>query len=363
MSNPAQLAHGPMLIGLVFNVLLYGIMITQLYLYVTTYKRDPLWIKIYVAVLFVADTFNTVCLMVYMYDALIIHFGDTPFLDTANWVFATDPVMTAFIGSMVQSFFAWRIRVLNMSWMFWVPAAVCAFIGAAGGLSTSIAIHFVSHFSEFQKFEIAVIFWLVAAAVGDVFITVALTKYLREHYTGYRATDDRIDGIIRLTVQTGMITAVWAIIDLGVYLGDPTGTHLIFNLPLSKLYSNTLLSSLNARGGWKPQASTVSSGGDALTSPRMIVGSGTHPDVLIERSIEHRGPLDLHQLSSLEMSTKKANYTVDFVEPQLHGVAKKGRRDGKNGPPHVNKSFMASRGASDLDSGFEVMTAKTNTQH
>ena len=53
-----------------------------------------------------------------------------------------------------------------------------AFIGAAGGLSTSIAIHFVSHFSEFQKFEIAVIFWLVAAAVGDVFITVALTKYL-----------------------------------------------------------------------------------------------------------------------------------------------------------------------------------------
>ncbi|KAL1720274.1 hypothetical protein EV715DRAFT_164864, partial [Schizophyllum commune] len=208
---PAQLAHGPMLIGLVFNVLLYGIMITQLYLYVTTYKRDPLWIKIYVAVLFVADTFNTVCLMVYMYDALVNHFGDTPFLDTANWVFAT------------------------------------AFIGAAGGLSTSIAIHFVSHFSEFQKFEIAVIFWLVAAAVGDVFITVALTKYLREHYTGYRATDDRIDGIIRLTVQTGMITAVWAIIDLGVYLGDPSGTHLIFNLPLSKLYSNTLLSSLNAR--------------------------------------------------------------------------------------------------------------------
>ena len=157
--------------------------------------------------------------------------------------------------------------------------------------------------------------------------------------------------------------------------------HLIFNLPLSKLYSNTLLSSLNARGGWKPQASTVSSGGDALTSPRMIVGSGTHvrssaqtddpaagsltstqPDVLIERSIEHRGPLDLHQLSSLEMSTKKANYTVDFVEPQRHIVGKKDRRDGKKGP-RMSKSLMTSRSASDLDSGFEVMTAKTNTQH
>ncbi|TRM63210.1 hypothetical protein BD626DRAFT_495889 [Schizophyllum amplum] len=246
MINPAQLAHGPMFIGLVFNVLLYGIMITQLYIYVSTYRKDPLWIKLYVACLFLADTFNTVFLMIYLYDSLILHFGDVPFLNTANWIFATGEWWTAFIGSMVQAFFAWRIRVLNMSWMFWVPASVCALIGAAGGLSTSIAIHFVSHFSDFQKFEIAVIFWLVAAATGDVFITVALTKYLRTHYTGYRATDDRIDAIMRLVVQTGMVTAVWAIIDLGVYLGDPTGTYVAFRLcfnslctPLCYIYTET----------------------------------------------------------------------------------------------------------------------------
>ncbi|KAJ3555812.1 hypothetical protein NP233_g12117 [Leucocoprinus birnbaumii] len=35
----AEVAHGPMLLGVVFNVLLYGIMITQIYLYYTTYKR------------------------------------------------------------------------------------------------------------------------------------------------------------------------------------------------------------------------------------------------------------------------------------------------------------------------------------
>lgn len=28
-------------------------------------------------------------------------------------------------------------------------------------------------------------------------------------------------------------------------------SHLIFNFPLSKLYSNSLLSSLNSRAGWK----------------------------------------------------------------------------------------------------------------
>lgn len=353
-----------MFIGLVFNVLLYGIMITQLYIYVSTYRKDPLWIKLYVACLFLADTFNTVFLMIYLYDSLILHFGDVPFLNTANWIFATDPVMTAFIGSMVQAFFAWRIRVLNMSWMFWVPASVCALIGAAGGLSTSIAIHFVSHFSDFQKFEIAVIFWLVAAATGDVFITVALTKYLRTHYTGYRATDDRIDAIMRLVVQTGMVTAVWAIIDLGVYLGDPTGTHLIFNLPLSKLYSNSLLSSLNARGGWKPQVSTVSTGADVLTSPRMPGGTGTQPEVFVERSVEHHGAPSLHQISSFELATK------DRHDALTKGFPGEFDRQRKRSLLPVSESFVSSSSVSELGSGletmksdFEIMTAKTNTQH
>ena len=82
---------------------------------------------------------------------------------------------------------------------------------------------------------------------------------------------------IQVTVQTGAITAVCAIVDLIVYLVDNTGTyvlrcrisrqllisnnissHLIFNVPLSKLYTNSLMSSLNARGGWKFAQSSAS---------------------------------------------------------------------------------------------------------
>lgn len=54
-----------------------------------------------------------------------------------------------------------------------------------------------------------------------------------------------------VTVQTGAVTAICATIDVIVFCVDNTGTHLIFNIPLSKLYTNSLMSSLNARGGWK----------------------------------------------------------------------------------------------------------------
>ncbi|EEB93290.1 hypothetical protein MPER_08077, partial [Moniliophthora perniciosa FA553] len=53
------------------------------------------------------------------------------------------------------------------------------------------------------------------------------------------------------TLQTGLITAIWAMADLLSYMLSTTGTHLIFNYVLSKLFINSLLSSLNSRGGWK----------------------------------------------------------------------------------------------------------------
>ncbi|KIY44895.1 hypothetical protein FISHEDRAFT_50392, partial [Fistulina hepatica ATCC 64428] len=174
-----------------------------------------------VALLFVADTISTVFLVVYLYNSLIIHFGilEQLYLSTLELTFAIVVFSTV------------------------------------SGVATSIAIKYVPEFEEFQKFEVAVIFWLATAAVGDIVITVGLVRYLRTHRTGYAATDDRIDRIIRLTVQTGMLSSIWAIIDLAVYLGDPTGTHLIFNFPLSKLYSNSLMSSLNSRGGWLSEGS------------------------------------------------------------------------------------------------------------
>lgn len=56
---------------------------------------------------------------------------------------------------------------------------------------------------------------------------------------------------------------------------QPSGLHLIFNLPLSKLYTNSLMSSLNSRQGWQYDSSTGVSQNRAeqpkgLTRPRNV---------------------------------------------------------------------------------------------
>ncbi|KAI0632408.1 hypothetical protein C8Q77DRAFT_1159036 [Trametes polyzona] len=251
MPSPAALTYGPIFIGVVFNILLYGIMITQTFLYFTVYKKDRLWMKIFVAVLFICDTVNCAFDITFLYIPLVNNFGNPSSLMYATWVFATDPVMTAVIGSLTQIFFAWRVNVLTHS----IPAVIfitfCALCQFCGGLGTSIAVGMIPEFVHFQKFEIIVIVWLAFSAVADCAITIALVWHLRKHKTGFAATDDIVNRIIRLTVQTGLITALCAVIDLILFLATPSGLHLVFNLPLSKLYTNSLMSSLNSRAGWK----------------------------------------------------------------------------------------------------------------
>ncbi|KAI1794885.1 hypothetical protein LXA43DRAFT_91467 [Ganoderma leucocontextum] len=251
MASPAAVTYGPIFVGVIFNVLLYGIMITQTYLYFNVYKKDRLWMKLFVGLLFLCDTLNTAFDIAFLYTPLVNNFGDDTALMYASWVFATDPVMTALIGSLVQCFFAWRVKVLTNSLPAVFFIATCAIVQFCGGLGTSIAVGMIPEFFHFQKFEVIVIIWLAFSAVADCTITIALVWHLRKHKTGFAATDDIVNRIIRLTVQTGLITALCALVDLILFLVTPTGLHLLFNLPLSKLYTNSLMSSLNSRSGWR----------------------------------------------------------------------------------------------------------------
>ncbi|KAK7469433.1 hypothetical protein VKT23_003905 [Stygiomarasmius scandens] len=178
MKGPAEIAHGPMFIGFLFNILLHGIMITQIYLYYITFKNDRLWMKIFVGVLFLADSLNTIFDAIYLYDALVKHFSNVPYLGKATWVFATDPALTGIVAGMVQLFFAWRVKVLtNNPWIVGV-ILVSTLAGTVGGIITAFEVGIIPEFVNFREFKWSVILWLVAECFGDLIITTVLVWHL-----------------------------------------------------------------------------------------------------------------------------------------------------------------------------------------
>ncbi|KAF8965728.1 hypothetical protein BDZ97DRAFT_1810733 [Flammula alnicola] len=277
--NVAEIAHGPILIGFTFNAILLGVMVTQVYLYYTSFKKDRTWIKIFVAVLFMFDILNTACDAAYLYMSLIVHFGDSPYLNVVTWLFYMDPATTGVIVSSVQSFFAWRIYVLTKSRILPLLIMLTAITGGVTAILTPAQVSKAPQFVEIQKAEVPIIIWLSSEVLGDILITTILVTYLSKHKTGFERSDLLVDRIIRLAVQTGLVTSVVALINLIVFKADKTGLHLLFNVPLCKLYSNSLMSTLNSRGIWM-NGPTGTSLGRESEGPTTSVSNAFRPQIV-----------------------------------------------------------------------------------
>jgi len=88
----------------------------------------------------------------------------------------------------------------------------------------------------------------VFAVVADLTVTIALCLHLAQNMTGFAATDTVITKIILGLVQTGLLTTAVSAIVAGLFIGLPdTSLSAIAFFPLPKLYTVSLLSSLNMR--------------------------------------------------------------------------------------------------------------------
>ncbi|KAF7359096.1 MFS domain-containing protein [Mycena sanguinolenta] len=266
-----ELSFGPMLIGVFFNMILYGVLISQLLTYYKNYQHDAAWMKFFVFALFVVETANTGFDMTIMYQPLIQEYGQKPtFFPT---FFVTEPLCIVAVSTPIQLFFAWRIGSLTKSW--WVPAVITimAIASMTGGIWTAVMIRIVKTFANKPKLHNSALLWFLASCVADVMITVSLVLTLSKRKTGFSGTDSVIDKIVRMTIQTGMITAAFAILDVICFMVFPhyaiskccfyTERHklihfqdFVWDLTLSKLYTNCLLSTLNARQSLNSQSAS-----------------------------------------------------------------------------------------------------------
>ncbi|QRV92319.1 transmembrane protein [Ceratobasidium sp. AG-Ba] len=295
-----DLSLGPILLGTVLNVWLYGIMVMQTVQYYANFKADQTWVKCMVAWLFVLDTLNSVFDIGLLWRYTITLFGDLKEIVHSHWLFNVEPVMTTAVSSTVQCFYAWRIaKLTGHAWIGWLLAFL-AFIQFGAGLGSTIWASILVDFDRFQEGKSVVITWLGLSALIDVIITCALTWHLLTHRTGFPKTDDVITRLVRITVQTGLITSVWASVDLVIFLAVDNNLHLFFQLPLCKLYTNTLMSTLNARAGW----GTDTTNEDTL-DPMSCPAGGSVP--------KRRSPLQWRSEGS-----SKSNQTTVHITTTVH---------------------------------------------
>ncbi|KIJ36603.1 hypothetical protein M422DRAFT_34164 [Sphaerobolus stellatus SS14] len=287
---------GPLLLGYLFNWGLYGVLSVQVYLYYIGFPKDRLSAKLMVAGIIMIETLQTILVTHDVFNAYAAGFGDLNKLNDAQLEWLATPIISGIVSCSVQIFFAHRIWGISGSIYIPILVTSLALMQGSAAIGQGVQAKIIGNFAQLQvKAKTTATVWLAGSAACDFIIALSMTYYVRisRKETHFKRTNAIINRLIRLTIETGSLTATVAIIDIILYLVFPhQDYHTAPALTLAKLYSNTLLVIFNSR--------------------LRIVGGRDNDDNSVELGSLGSGPFNTRNIDNTASQSRAA---VSFIKP------------------------------------------------
>ncbi|KAF7349356.1 hypothetical protein MSAN_01725400 [Mycena sanguinolenta] len=233
----------PLFVGTVINWALLGTLAVQVYIYYLAFPKDRRSSKLVVAFVVVAEFLQTLANSrdsIRMFGA---GWGNPQVLDDIGWAWFSVPILGSLIASVGQIFFAWRIYIIAKSLYVPILIALVTTLQLGAGIWSGVVLIRLKEFSKL-RLMMAPVAWLSATSLSDLIIVAGMVFYLLkakepEFTRQIKATLTRI---IKVTVETGILCAVAAIVVLSLCLAfEGNNYHLGVCIWLSKVYSNSIM--------------------------------------------------------------------------------------------------------------------------
>jgi len=342
---PVNAVFGPLLIGVCFNCIFYGIFVLQAVTYYVSYRKDAAWLKLFILYLFFVESVNVGCNIATIYEPLILRYGTAAAVTFFPRMIASTPITGASISAPVQIFTAWRIVVITGNKWIGMGIVLLSLTSLAFAINTAVVIASIRLFAKKVDALVLATVWLTADICADLLITISLYVSLNRRRTGSKSTDAIIDRVIRLAVQTGLMTVIFALAETTIFLVVPNTTaNFAFNFPLSKLYSNALLSTLNARLKLRQLGETQVrevADDNLLFQKRENAGQSSEPS-----GLRFRVSTLTNSTSSRHLPRPELGTTISLGDYELHS-----RDDSSLPTSHVRKEINTDSSASGIDKG------------
>ncbi|KAJ6564568.1 hypothetical protein B0H19DRAFT_80456 [Mycena capillaripes] len=245
-----HLTIGAYQIGVLVSYILFGVTTTQTYVYYSRFPDDSLKIKALVAFVWVCEFGHALCLGHTLYIYTISDYMHPERLaGNAPLSLATAVFLASVITACVQGFFSFRIYAFSkkilISMVIWVLVSL-RLLGGTVSFVTGLMISPARWEAHWGWLATSVLSVSVAA---DLTITGTLVFLLYgQRISDHKRTVALVDKLIAWTIETGMLTSGSGICALVFILRMPTSfVYLAFNVIETRVFSNSLLASLNSR--------------------------------------------------------------------------------------------------------------------
>ncbi|KAF9524802.1 hypothetical protein CPB83DRAFT_819659 [Crepidotus variabilis] len=256
---------GATFLGTVISAILYGVTSVQTFIYFQHNERDTKLLKLTILLLWILDTTHLAVVVRGMYWYMVTNFGKIIMLAFPHWSLVASVYFTNFSDILVRIVYARRVAILcgaerkrlgMLLAIIIVSLALVVFIcGVAFG---SYAIELVT-FARLNSVSVFLYVSFAAAVAADFIVAISLCLLLFNNRTGIKRTDSMIKILIAFTINTGFLNSCCAIGCFVTYAIWPNDFIFMgFYFPLSKLYLNSLLASLNARPSLRRGADNAS---------------------------------------------------------------------------------------------------------
>ncbi|TFK36144.1 hypothetical protein BDQ12DRAFT_654966 [Crucibulum laeve] len=239
---------GVLLIGIFFNTFLFGLVTYQFIVYANTKFKDPLWIRAIVWTLCITDTTHSTIAIYNAYDMCVTNYGNPESLLFVSWTVPVLAFATAFAAFITQIFLGHRVLLITKNKYITGVVGITSLAAFVTAIYVTYMAAVVHEIKDFGLLVPSVTAWLALQTTADFILTFILAYALAKSRTGFSKTDTVINRLIRGAVQTGVFASIFALGDMFCFtLLKGTYFYAMFAYPIGRIYTNTLMDTLNAR--------------------------------------------------------------------------------------------------------------------
>ncbi|EIW56547.1 uncharacterized protein TRAVEDRAFT_49371 [Trametes versicolor FP-101664 SS1] len=337
---------GAWLLGTYCGLVLYGLLVYQIYQYLSLYPKDPAILKIWVSAILLVETLNTVFTVHSSYYYLVTWGGrsiifNKPPIWTMNSIALTGPLAI----TISQGFFARRVYIMAPRFRMVVYVVTVLLLGFCGcflalAVEAFKAKNFFAQSLPFSGYVAAgVPYWSAAASVLACDPGRPAVADSSDH-----STDSLIDLLVLYAVSTGLLNCLVNVLDLAFALCFPTTMiYTSFSIALTKLYGNSFLTALNTRQSFVDRGlvgDTMSAGYRRSNAPRLKLSTLAFAPHRL--SLSHTTELTAETDPTLGTASRSSGIELKTLSPATENVQREGVRVEEGDKPRGDREALLS---------------------